>query len=315
MPRPLPAPGTPEAAFYRKMVDAPNDSGLASVLADLREEAGDTNVPGVLRAVNELRGRFRDRFRLAQPTHLALVRGADLDDADCAPLVPPLRTLLDAGPYTVTQAMLSDIEWRLSALLGRPDPEGEASDLRSPEGLRSQYDLQRALLASLDLVTSQGDQLGITGIDGQFHPLPALDVIQARLESPALRQKVEQGFDQLLLVPFALPLKHLLDAWRQGLLRNRHMLKEHGGLNRKEPLWVCEAFMREDLVYFPQRFAADHGGQTKTKLLAASRNVAGRRGSACASSLGANRAGRPRRTPWPSSRRLSSPGGRWTSKP
>ena len=191
MPRPLPEPGSPEAAFYARMANDPGDETVPLILADLRGEAQERSTEEVLRGIAELRSRYGSTY--PSPPHLAMLRGYDLDDEDCARLAPHLRGLLAAPPNTVTQAILAHIERRLSALFGAPDPKRETPDLRTPEGLRSQYDFQRALLASLNLLDEQGEQLGITGIDGLFHPLPSLKAIHSRLTSPDLCRKMEQG--------------------------------------------------------------------------------------------------------------------------
>jgi hypothetical protein len=126
-----------------------------------------------------------------------------------------------------------------------------------------------ALLASLDLLQEHNRQVGTTAIDGQFHPIPSFDDLTHRLQSPELRRKIEQGFNQLLLVPFGLPLSRLFDAWRRGLLRNEHLLQPHGGLNRRVPVFIWNGYESEELVYSPQHFAPDHGGRTKAQVLAA----------------------------------------------
>ncbi len=194
------------------------------------------------------------------------------------------RALTDEECAQVVREPAGDTVRRVSALLGTPQHEGEPRLLDDQgnldvQHLHEQYDFQVALLASLDLLEDRKGHLGITGIDGRFHPLPVMPQIEAALTTKRLHRKLRQGFNQLLLVPFALPLKRLLGAWGENLLRNEHLLQPYGGLNREEPVCVPEGDFGlhhgqgpdEDgcLVYFPERFEQDHGGRTKADLLAA----------------------------------------------
>ncbi len=159
--------------------------------------------------------------------------------------------------------------------------------LRLPEQQASQHDLLRRN----ELLQEQNGHEGITGIDGQAHPLPLYDDLIGRLHgSPQewrtlLFTKALQGFNQLLLVPFALPLRDLIGGWNRCLRRCEHLLPSRQGddpstprLDRQQPVWLWEqAYGQRDglgpdqdgrLVYFPERLGPDHGGRTKSELLA-----------------------------------------------
>lgn len=133
--------------------------------------------------------------------------------------------------------------------------------------LRSQYDHQVRLLFSLDLLEEGSGEQFIT-VDGRSHLLPRFEEILARLRTPRVQDKLRQGFDTLLLVPFGLPLGRFLDAWRQGLRRNADTLRAIGAFDA-DPLWVWDGYEADDLVYDPRSFQADHGGRTKAALLTA----------------------------------------------
>jgi uncharacterized protein (TIGR02996 family) len=264
----LPLSSTDEGAFYERMRQAPFDSLPRLVLADWREEHNSPLRAEILRRVEDLRDRLTGSLRLARPDALELLRRTTLVEETCKHVLDQLKDVLQqADSSTLTQEQLIRFETTLSAAVGTPSP-AETLDLRQPEHVKLRYDLQRTLLASLDLLEIQDCEEGITGIDGRFHLLPSLENIQRRLHAPGLQRKIEQGFGQLCLVPFALPFKSFLDAWRRGLLRSEHLLQEAGGLDRTQPLYVWNAYdQEENLVYRPEHFTASHSGRTKRQLL------------------------------------------------
>jgi hypothetical protein len=135
--------------------------------------------------------------------------------------------------------------------------------------LRLQYDLQVRLLESLNLLEEDEDgERCLTAIDGKRYPLPSIEEVLARMQTPELQTKLRQGFDTLLLVPFGLPLERFLDAWRQGLRCHATTLRGVGAFNEQEPLWVWSQYRTETLVYNPRSFTDHHGGHTKAEILA-----------------------------------------------
>lgn len=151
--------------------------------------------------------------------------------------------------------------------------------LRLPEQWAGQHRLLRT--AKL-LERSPKGQEGITGVDGRWHPVPTFTASNdpngysllgqlyecSQQQRTLLFTKALQGFDTLEIVPFALPLDRFVEAWREGLLRNEQHLQPFGGLDRQNPVWVWEQYTREELVYHPREFTADHGARTKVQLLA-----------------------------------------------
>lgn len=277
MSRPFPSLASYEGVFYAEMAACPLDPTPRLIFADWLEDQGQPLSADVLRLVEELRRRCNSQ-RFPRPDHLERLRGARLTEAACASIAKAIRALL-ADKKGPDSSAVSTVEAQLSAALGTPDAQAPLPNLRTPQGLRSQYDFHVTLLASLDLLEQDKEgNPGITGIDGQFHPLPSLDQIQQRLATPELRRKVDQGFDSLLLVPFALPIVRLIEAWKQHLLRNEHLLAAHGGLDRTLPVGTWRGYNLRNgqgpdadgrLVYFPQRLEQDHGGRTKADILAA----------------------------------------------
>jgi len=290
MPRLFSEHGSKEAAFWQALTDDMDDAALRLIFDDWRQEQGMSSSADLFRSVEVIRQRCQGRLRLGPLEHLARLRARELTEEECGQIVGALRTLLAADPVTLIQPMLTKIESQFSALLGAPDP-CKALDPRDPEHLRTQYDLQRSLLASMDVLEHDGNFQGITGINGKFYPLPTFEDIGNCFKNPAVRHKVGQGFNQLLLVPFALPLSCHLDAWRRNLLRNEHLLPQPTAprlywewrpvepcIHWEPSVLRCGYYYNspdgrgpdEDgrLVYAPRCFENDHGGRTKEQLLA-----------------------------------------------
>lgn len=88
------------------------------------------------------------------------------------------------------------------------------------EGLVQQYEGQVDLLKKTGIVRElSSGAFGITGIDGKEYPVPQLEDIQRHiLEHPEkYREKIDQGFNKPLLVPFGAPLELMLDALRKSI--------------------------------------------------------------------------------------------------
>ena len=143
------APGDP----FGELATNPLAAETSHVLADAAEDGG-----------QEHRSKLLHASRLAI---FELLRGRALTDPEC-------RDILAAPAQQ---------EQHISRALGAPDAETMLPDLLTPAGVRSQYDFQRLLLASLDLLEDHHGHLGVTGIDGSSHPLPAVEMIRQRLAS------------------------------------------------------------------------------------------------------------------------------------
>jgi hypothetical protein len=177
------------------------------------------------------------------------------------------RGQLPPGPVRLRRVRAGQVGTQaVEVRRGRGDVPLDPEDLEPT--LRRQYDLQVRLLSSLGLREADGAEGRITALDGRRYPLPAFDDVLARIQTPELRRKLEQGFDTLLL-PFGVPLYRFFGAWRRGLRRNEATLRSLGSFNQDNTLWVLDPFSTEPLVYEPQRFTDNHGGGTKEDLLAA----------------------------------------------
>ena len=123
------------------------------------------------------------------------------------------------------------------------------------------------------------EKLGATDILGTFREVPTKEAITHHfLSIPNIKQKIDQGFTRLLIVPFGSSLDTL--RGKTGELIKKHkkankLLAEDGtklALNEKEPLWAWYDYNNADksgkLVYYPEHLDKEnHNGKTKTELL------------------------------------------------
>jgi hypothetical protein len=234
VPQPFSALTSTEQYLYGALATSSDllDWVTESAIADASEELGHKNRADLL----------RKEYRL---TLLELLHGQVLTERDCAEIL--------SRPAPAAKWIARILKTSEKLIL---------PDLRTSDGVRVQYEQQRLVLAYYRLLSEQDGAIGIIGVDGRFHPLPSLDMIQSRLKTDDLRRKIEKGFDQLLLVPFALPLDQFIIALRRALIQN----ESH--LNRMEPVSVSPGYQQEQLIYHPRAFSTDHGGRTKTELLA-----------------------------------------------
>ncbi len=97
---------------------------------------------------------------------------------------------------------------------------------------------------------------GIVGVDGQEYSLPSYEDILNKLKDPEKRKiiekKAEQGFTQLRLVPFALPLSIQIQRYKETLLK---VHQESGikatddstlELNTEDPLYIWQDLIQCD---------------------------------------------------------------------
>jgi hypothetical protein len=161
------------------------------------------------------------------------------------------------------------------------------------QDLQEQYETQEEVLTKNHLLAERDGEKGIIGADNQFYRLPSLEtVIQFLTErSEILRPKIEQGFTQLLLVPFSKKIDELIDTYKAALLSHAaegklFATKEDPtdpnedlvplDLDRSNPVYVWDEYSGSDvgeepkLVYLPSSFTAEHGGKTKQELIATS---------------------------------------------
>jgi hypothetical protein len=155
--------------------------------------------------------------------------------------------------------------------------------------IQEQYASQKEILARNNLLEPLPDgTLGITGIDQKAYPFPTFEQIKKELQkNPELKTKMEQGFTELQITPFALPLSKLTETVSRSILKHKKENKLFTAkkdpndqneqlvpleLDENQPLWIWDQYQDADtnnnLVYFPKEFnQTNHQGQTKAEIL------------------------------------------------
>ncbi len=151
----------------------------------------------------------------------------------------------------------------------------------------SQYREKSKILNNLNVLQLlSSDELGIVGFDGQEYPLPTLEVVQDAIRGNRefFETKLKQGFSELEIVPFALPLSRLIEILKEQLRKhhreNKLFRTKRGDatsltpfdLNEDEPVSLWEEKDREadvngSLIYSPEELSKDHKGKTKREIL------------------------------------------------
>ena len=93
----------------------------------------------------------------------------------------------------------------------KQDPFGEIK-------LKDQYNKQVEMLDRLGIIPGRE----IVGIDGKQYSVPTFNEIKDRImeNKEVLKKKVEQGFTELLLVPFGMSLDKLSEKYKEVILKH-----------------------------------------------------------------------------------------------
>ncbi|MBU4257159.1 hypothetical protein KKC04_01985 [Patescibacteria group bacterium] len=152
--------------------------------------------------------------------------------------------------------------------------------------LQEQYESQKEMFEKVGILEKLSTgKLGIKAIDNQEYAFPSYQEITKRIREnkETLKTKTEQGFNQLLIVPFGLKLDDLIEKYKQVILKhykegklfatkeNTQDPDEPLELNENQPVWTWDKYQNadtnEDLVYFPQEFSENHQGKIKEQIL------------------------------------------------
>ncbi|MFZ2834647.1 MAG: hypothetical protein WAZ64_01270, partial [Candidatus Moraniibacteriota bacterium] len=137
----------------------------------------------------------------------------------------------------------------------------------------------------------------ILGIDGQTYDLPTMNEIRTAIlkNKEMFETKMKQGFTELEIVPFAMPLSKLIETLKRQLLkhhkegklfyvkRNKESKIEElmpFDLDINEPVYINEMYANADekneLVYDVNGFSYEnHQGKTKKQLINAQKSIPG----------------------------------------
>ena len=160
----------------------------------------------------------------------------------------------------------------------------ELTEVEFIPNFREQYHAQIDLLRESGLLQklSNGRE-GIRGVDDQEYPIPNFEELTDDIEAyrEIYEEKAQQGFTKLLLVPFALPLSKITNAYGKALKKKADAgqlytyLIENSkrtrvpvtNLDSRQP--VENNYVKDQsLVYYPTYFLSDsHEGLTKNELL------------------------------------------------
>ncbi len=155
---------------------------------------------------------------------------------------------------------------------------------------RTEYDRQYRILNRLGLldILPKSGEAGLIGIDNKEYPIPSKEALEQEIKRnrEVYETKLAQGFTQIQLTPFAIPLDNLINTLetslkthdKQGKLlgtkANPEDPDEPQKLDTNEPMYVWDEWRGSDksgeCVYYPASFDENnHGGHTKAQILEA----------------------------------------------
>ena len=152
----------------------------------------------------------------------------------------------------------------------------------------TQEEVKKQYLVEIETLRTAGvlerlrsGQEGIRGIDNKEYAVPSLETILAQMaeKQEILSAKIDQGFNKLLLVPFAKDLGTLINSTKERILAHKSANKLQGtngdslDLDTATPIWVWDKYQNADkvgeLVYDVKEYSTEnHGGKTKNQILA-----------------------------------------------
>ena len=131
----------------------------------------------------------------------------------------------------------------------------------------------------------KSERFGVVGLDGKEYPIPTQEqVIELFAQNSELvGRKVPQGFDRLELTPMATSIPLLIDRMCAAIVKHaaegkiyqtRHSPADPlipVRVNAEKQVWIWETLRQaldtDALVYFPQEYAPNPKGQTKSQLI------------------------------------------------
>ena len=164
----------------------------------------------------------------------------------------------------------------------RAGQEKEVEEVLKPETILKSFEQQVSILKERGLLTERNDEYGIVAENGEWYPLPSIEDIQKKIETvkqdPTLREKVKQGFSELLVVPFGLSEKTMREALASSLQEHsesgtlKNILGETLHAHKKVQVEVPRDFddeeEREEIFYYPKNLDMNaHGAMTKEEVI------------------------------------------------
>ena len=169
----------------------------------------------------------------------------------------------------------------------REEKQGKEFESLSSKELTEQYESQKEILEKVGILKKLScGEMGIKGIDKKEYAFPKMEEISKmmRENQEVLKTKTEQGFTNLLIVPFGMKLDDLIERYKQVILKHHKAGKLFATkkepkepdkpleLDEKEPVWAWGKYKNADtegeLVYYPKEFFQEnHQGKTKKEIL------------------------------------------------
>ena len=155
---------------------------------------------------------------------------------------------------------------------------------------QTQYETKAKILNQTGLleILPESQDIGILGIDGKEYPFPEPETIEQELRKHRefYETKMAQGFTELEIVPFAMPISRLIETLKKELVKHNKegklfCTKKNQDdpnedlvafeLNEDDPIHVWEKYIYADetgeLIYDIKEFSENHGGKTKQEMI------------------------------------------------
>jgi hypothetical protein len=189
---------------------------------------------------------------------------------------------MKTGDLEQARTLRSNLEARVQELR-----DGVISPIERKLDLKHQYESDRQILEGAGILEQlPSGESGITGIDGKPYPMPSYQDVRhlIRDKREVLAEKADREFMKLLIVPFGMKLDDLVEKYKKLLIKHHTEGKlfatkekdadpdEPLDLDTNEPVYRWSEYQGADvngkLVYDPKEFSENHGGKTKTEILA-----------------------------------------------
>ena len=190
-----------------------------------------------------------------------------------------IKTKIDS-----TKPIMSNRESIETIKSKEPPIHPETRELAEKLELRKQWGQQVKTLNETGIIEllPKSQDIGIVDINGKEQPIPTYEQILESLNNKeqreVIKEKQEQGFTKLLMIPMGLPVSVIIDRYRR-LIKSKH---EQGNLestdneklelDEETPIYLENPLSDPDidsqLIYFPEQFnKQDHKGKTKQELI------------------------------------------------
>ena len=189
---------------------------------------------------------------------------------------------VETGNLTKAKELKTELEQKRNALSEKLWP----FETLPQKELKEQYESQKEILERVGILEKLSTgEIGIKGIDNKEYAFPTYQEITKRIKenNEMFKTKIEQGFIQLLIVPFGMSMDNLIEKYKQVILRHHQEGKllatkekpsdpdEPLELNKSEPVRALDKYQNADisgeLVYFLEKFSSSHKGKTKQEIL------------------------------------------------